>query len=190
MTTSAWFGANRGFAAVCGAVALSAGIFQMTAADRLVDSTYDQAIAVASSMNESTPPTNGLLRLASQSTNVRPGLPTAASEHAWLTRTVVPLEVAPVDQAVVGPVLGSTVGARFTVAHAGGSQTFEVTEISQILTDQVGRVTAASPEAAKTLLVTCRMVNDVKSGISGTAQVVRFIIDGDPAHPIRLHGLL
>jgi hypothetical protein len=186
ITTPTKVGVGLSIATICGAFALSLGLMQVTAADRLVDGGYDQAIAVASSRHEAGASVSGL-RLASYPTVGLPSLPTAATEHAWLTRPL--LQGDPV-QPVLHAVIGSSIGARFTVAIADSTQTLEVIDISEISAVQLNRNVTSTDAPGKLLLVSCKIVGDVKSPGSkmanDRAEVVRFLIDADLTHPIRL----
>jgi hypothetical protein len=192
ITAPTKLGVGLSIAAVCGAVALSVGLTQITAADRLVDGGYDQAIAVASSRHEPAGVPTGVLRLATHAAKVLPTFPTAATEHAWLTRPVLqgePVQLVPVTAPAVSSVIGSSVGARFTVANADSIQTLEVVDVSEISAEQLNRNATPSNMPAKLLLVSCKIVGDVKSpGSKATdrAEVVRFIVDADLTHPVRL----
>jgi hypothetical protein len=190
ITAPTKLGVGLSIVSVCGAVAFSVGLMQVTAADRLVDGGYDQAIAVASSRHEPAGPAPGVLRLAAHSVKVLPTVPTAATEHAWLTRPVLqgePVQLEPVTAPAVSSVIGSSIGARFTVASADSIQTLEVVEVTEILAEQLNRTSSYMP--AKLLLVSCKIVGDVKSsGSKATdrSEVVRFIVDADLTHPVRL----
>jgi hypothetical protein len=196
-------GAGLSIAIVCGAVALSVGLIRITAADRLIDGGYDQAIARASARDELATGTHpGALRLANHTVKVLATIPTAATEHAWLTRPMMPVEALQAETAAAEPVvapaaisavIGASVGARFTVANADSIQTLEVFDVSEISSDQLNRNAALTDVPGKMLLVSCRIVGEVKSPVSKTndradvvRDVVRFIVDAELTHPVRL----
>ena len=174
-----------------GAVCASVAMMQVTAADRLVDGGYDQAITVASSAIGARSSAHrhgasaGLLRLAAHASAVAE--PTAATEHVWLTRRalhVEPLAAAAVP-ALSAMAISSTVGARFTLANAGEAlaQTLEVVDVREIAPDHM----AADHGPAKLLLVSCKVVADGTS--PARTGLVRFIVDADSraaaaAHPV------
>jgi hypothetical protein len=188
-----------GVATVCGALALSWTLMQLTAADRLVDGSYDQAIASANLPMEPAAGLPGPISLAAHSETVSQtrsiAAPIAATEHAWLTRPVmqgepVPAEavVAPLASPIVSSVIGTSVGARFTVAHADKIQSLEVIDVKEILLEP-HQGAATSGAAGKMLLVSCKIIGEVKSPASDAtdrARVVRFIVDADPTRPVRL----
>jgi hypothetical protein len=183
-------GAGLIIATICGAVSLAAGLMKVTAADRLVDGGYDQAIAVASAQYEPVVTLIGGLRLATHSSVNGPMLPTAATEHAWLTRPVLQgeaLHLDPVAGSAIGSVIGSSVGARFAIASVDSVQTLEVIDISEISPDQI-RGATLTDIPGKLLLVSCKIVNETKSpgAKADRTEVVRFIVDGDITHPVRL----
>jgi hypothetical protein len=177
------------------AAAFAVGLMQVTA-DRFVDGNYDQAIAVASSLDRASDTQSGLLRLATHSVKVVPMLPTAATEHAWLTRPVMlgePAHVEPVVKEpvvkVMSPAIGSTLGARFTIASADNIQTLEVIDVSEISAEQLNSGVSSTTARGKMLLVSCKIVGEAKSPgskPSDGADVVRFIVDAGAAHPVRL----
>ncbi len=176
-------------ATICGAFMLAVGLMQVTAADRLVDGGYDQAIAVASARQDPAGTLTGGLRLATHSSvKVQPSAPTAATEHAWLTRPVLqgePVQLEPVTARAISSVIGSTVGARFTVASADSVQTLEVIDVIEISLEQLSRSTTADRQG-KLLLVSCKIVGEAKAPDSKANEVVRFIVDADLTHPVRL----
>jgi hypothetical protein len=172
------------------AAAFAVGLMQVTA-DRFVDGNYDQAIAVASSLDRASDTQSGLLRLATHSVKVVPVLPTAATEHAWLTRPVMHGEAAHVEPVVkvMSPAIGSTLGARFTIASADNIQTLEVIDVSEISAEQLNSGVSSTTARGKMLLVSCKIVGEAKSPgskPSDGADVVRFIVDAGAAHSVRL----
>jgi hypothetical protein len=180
------------FGAAFGALAL----LQITAADRLVDAGYDQAIAVASHPVDATVghaaavvPSRLLRLTAGPSPAFRQGESTAAPEHVWLTRPALHIEPAAVDPlAGKAPIIATSVGARFTVAAAGSSETFEVVDVREISAERLTGEAAMVDGAAKLLLVSCRVLAEGTS--ANPAQLVRFLVDAstgnaDPAHAVR-----
>jgi hypothetical protein len=198
ITTPAEVGTGLSIAAVCGALALSVSLMRVTAADRLVDGGYDKVIATASSLQEPAGTKLSILRLATHSVKPQPSFPTAATEHAWLTRPVLHGEAAAVEPVpfeaatapTAGVLIGSSVGARFTIASADSVQTLEVIDVSEISAEQLNRAATSMTAAAKMLLVSCRVVGDAKSPASKMTadrdKVVRFIVDAGTAHAVRL----
>jgi hypothetical protein len=175
------------------AAALAVGLMQVTA-DRLVDGNYDQAIAVASSHDRAVDTQSGLLRLAAHSVIDTSVLPTAATEHAWLTRSIMPAE--PV--ALAGPVhveplavdsaIGTSVGARFKVVSAGHSRELEVVDVREVSGDFLNGTRSANAAANKFLLVSCNVVGEAAAPAGKTARVMRFLVDAgsraaDPVKP-------
>jgi hypothetical protein len=193
ITRPARVGVGLSIAIACGAVALSVGLMRVTAADRLVDGGYDQVIALTSSQREpATVMSGGVLRLATHPVRAAPSVPTAATEHAWLTRPTMQAEPGVVEPALapaMGAVIGTSVGARFTVASADSVQTLEVVDVSDIPAEQLNRSGTAMSASTKMLLVSCRIVDEGKVPTSQpavSADVIRFIVSAGPSLPVGL----
>jgi hypothetical protein len=202
-SSTAVSGVRLGFGVICGALALVQG----TAADRLVDGSYDSAIAIAAASTPvaastvNTPHvTRDLLRLSALTAPAlttpahaimavgKPPVvgPMAATEHAWLTALPGAIE-AKVAVTSSTPAMASlfltSVGSRFEIVQAGGSQTLEVVEVRPLAvefsrtTPTIGPTITMPGEAPnKQLLVTCKVVAAGAVDVS-VGQQLRFVVD-------------
>jgi hypothetical protein len=199
------------------AIVAMVGLVQGTAADRLVDSGYDKAIAISVAHKAATTSIGAhvstsagvLLRLAVQPVPPVVSAPTAATEHAWLTRvdaSVTASGVAPADGLVpvapdhlvpgrgIGDASkrdGATVGARFTLSNMGHTQILEVINVTDISADLISPLLQSADARTKLVMVACRVVESTKSAVEPSIagqlpKLVRFIIEADAAQPVRL----
>jgi hypothetical protein len=182
MTLSAWHAkAGAGFAAVAAVVAAVGS----TGADRMIDRGYDHAIAVAATPGDTRAriaPSSPLLRLTSATVvKFGPSHPVAAAEHVWLTAPAAePLPTAEsLPAEAKASVVATTIGARFTIAHAGVLQTMEVVDVRPVDGDALGTQDAVGH--SKLLLVSCKAVS-AEATTAGT-RLVRFLIDALPVDP-------
>jgi hypothetical protein len=193
---------TRLYQAALAGIALSVVCAGVTGADQVIDRGYDHAIALASQSPALEP--SGVLtgvRLVSRNVTTRttdPNLHTAATEHAWLTSIPVhsmPVHSMPVSALntpvadAVGPAtsIATVVGARFTLAQAGQTQTLEVVEVREIAGEFVGDYltrTAVVP-VAKLLLVSCKIITDATAA-AARPRLVRFLVDAEDAPMTRL----
>ena len=150
-----------------------AGLLAVIGPDRLVDGRYDREITRARDAS-----------VAKLVPSVNQGANEAASEHAWLTRLPIRIEptVVVAGAAVApSPLIASTVGARFTIGHAGAVQALEVVDVRDISSD--GQFVASTAAAAgKLLLVSCKVVGDAPLA-DGAASIIRFIVESPTNGP-------
>jgi hypothetical protein len=199
------------------AIVAVVGLVQGTAADRLVDSGYDKAIAISVAHDAATTSigahvgtsAGGLLRLAVQPVPPVVSAPTAATEHAWLTRVdasvpasgaapaggllpVVPDHLVP--RRGIGDAIkrdGATVGARLTLSNMGDTQILEVVNVTEISADLISPLLQSADARPRLIMVSCRVVESTKSAVEPSIagqplKLVRFIIEADAAQPVRL----
>jgi hypothetical protein len=160
----------------------------LNGADRLVDASYDRAIAVADSVSLMAAEPAYLHRVRQDRVS-SPAVPSArsqaaATEHVWLTRSQhvdAVIEPAADASATTPAVIGTSVGARFSVASGGHSQILEVVDVRQISDDHLpSPALVARDPSSKSLLISCKVVAiDGKTAAASGARLVRFVVDAD-----------
>jgi hypothetical protein len=188
---------SRGALAIAGftAVGTAIGVSLSNGADRLVDAGYDRAIAVAAiavgatAVGESAgtvPVETAYVRRVRHDVAPSPPVQSAATEHVWLTGSLLEPGTDHVADVSASPpaIIGTTVGARFSVASGGHAQTLEVVDVRPIADDQLpGAALGNGPareSGAKYLMVSSKVVAiDGKAPAPG-ARLVRFVVDANP----------